>query len=142
MYALPRRNASGHACLPTGLSCPDCDGVLGIVWEGQEHHPSFRCRVGHRFALTELLAAKEGRLENRLWAALVAVEEVVAVLHDIESDPHLMNCMGNGGRWRERIARGQRLAGRLRVLIENDQPIDLSAAPVSPPGAIPGRPGQ
>jgi hypothetical protein len=50
----------------TGVSCPDCCGVLGVRAEGRESVLAFECRVGHTYDVAELLAAKEEVLEQRL----------------------------------------------------------------------------
>ena len=127
MYALPPRQEIRDGLRPTGVACPDCGGVLGVVRDGYDSHPSFCCRVGHRFALVTLLTSKEERLEERLWSALVAVEELIALLRDIDGDPALARGLGDGARWRERMGRGHQLAAHLRELIETDEPVDLSA---------------
>ena len=129
MFALPPRQEIRDGLRPTGVACPDCGGVLGVVRDGYGSHPSFCCRVGHRFALVTLLTSKEERLEERLWSALVAVEELIALLRDIDGDPALARGLGVGSRWRERMGRGHQLAAHLRELIETDEPVDLSDGP-------------
>ena len=42
----------------------------------------FVCWIGHSYDLADVLAAKEERLENRLWTVVTAVEELVALLKD------------------------------------------------------------
>ena len=56
---------------PSGLSCPDCQGVLFTV----EADRRFRCRVGHAWTAKALLAQQDVELERALWAALRALEE-------------------------------------------------------------------
>ena len=61
---------------PSAFSCPECQGVL---WELKEGDPvRFRCRVGHAYSSESLLAAKSEELEAALWSALRALEESAA----------------------------------------------------------------
>ena len=65
----------------TGISCPECPGVLGVV--RREHHLTFRCRIGHTYSLQDLIISKEQRLEEALWTTVTALEELSRLLRDI-----------------------------------------------------------
>src|SRR5262245_60193230 len=125
MKALPTDLSPRSGLQVTAVSCPDCGGVLAVVREGEEH-PSFRCRVGHRLALVDLLVAKEEEIEFRLWAALTVVAELVALLRDVEDGRLFSELAGLGPQCRERIVRGEMLSQRLRELIERDRPLDFT----------------
>jgi len=56
---------------PSGLTCPDCQGVLFTV----EADRRFRCRFGHAWTAKALLAQQDAELERALWTALRALEE-------------------------------------------------------------------
>ena len=57
----------------SGLSCPDCGGVL---WESEEGGLlRFACHVGHAFGEESLLAQQSDALETALWSAMRALEE-------------------------------------------------------------------
>jgi len=120
MHTLPEdltRNSGEHL---SGLICPDCGGNLVVALIG-DAHLHFRCRVGHSYALLELLAAKEERLENALWAAVYHLEELSALVNDVlprvEHEPSL----------HEAFLRRRDLAADLskavRHLIAADQPL-------------------
>jgi hypothetical protein len=91
---------------------------------GRKGHLDFVCRVGHVYALPELLLTKEQALEDRLWSSLVAVEELVALLGDLEGPA--ADCLpGAEGRCRERRATLEAYAGTLRRVIQQDRPLSL-----------------
>src|SRR5262245_30288786 len=125
MRALPGGIRDSMEPRLTGLACPECPGVL----EAQPIHPGaallFRCRIGHTYDQEELLAAKEQRLEMRLWAAVTAFEELAMLLEDLACYPE---------------RRGGAIAGAavIRQLIESDRPVRLED-PVSecPGGPVP-----
>ena len=57
----------------TAFTCPECHGTL---WELDEAGvPTFRCRVGHRYAIDALVASQAQGAEAALWAAARALEE-------------------------------------------------------------------
>ena len=65
MWALPPgfRLLDGNQA--TGLSCPDCDGVLQVsVADPDSGYLAFTCRIGHAYSLAEVLAAKETAIEQ------------------------------------------------------------------------------
>ena len=62
---------------PSPYACPDCQGVLWEVQDGELLR--FRCRVGHAFSPESLLAAQSENLESALWVALRALEESAAL---------------------------------------------------------------
>lgn len=57
----------------SGLSCPDCNGVLWETHEGSV--TKFRCRVGHAWTEAALLSQQGDSLEVALWTALRVIGE-------------------------------------------------------------------
>ena len=103
----------------TGLVCPDCAG--NIVLRLEERHPTFACRVGHAYSAEELVTGKETVLEQRLWAAVFAFEELGDLLsdlihHDLAQGFDRETCLA-----RVRLARQQALV--LRDVIASDRPV-------------------
>jgi hypothetical protein len=68
------------------LSCPDCFGVLRYEREGSHGHLVYRCLVGHRYALSSLLHAKEGQLERTLWSASLLLRQMLFAYEDLLSE--------------------------------------------------------
>ena len=111
----------------TRLICPDCGGVLTVRKEGHHGFLHFRCRVGHAYALDSVIAGKERRLEEYLWTAVMALEELADLLADARA-------MGDryAARWGDaeaRIARLRADAQTLREVVLRNEPIDLGLAP-------------
>jgi two-component system, chemotaxis family, protein-glutamate methylesterase/glutaminase len=61
----------------SGLSCPNCEGVLFQLPGSPE--PRFRCRVGHAWSPASLAAEQAEGVEQAMWAALRALEERAAL---------------------------------------------------------------
>jgi two-component system, chemotaxis family, protein-glutamate methylesterase/glutaminase len=55
---------------PSGYSCPDCNGSLVSISEG-----NFRCQVGHAWTADALLSARDDELEGALWIAVRSLRE-------------------------------------------------------------------
>jgi two-component system chemotaxis response regulator CheB len=55
---------------PSGYTCPDCDGSLIDVSEG-----NYRCHVGHAWTADALLEARDGEVEGALWVAIRSLQE-------------------------------------------------------------------
>jgi two-component system, chemotaxis family, protein-glutamate methylesterase/glutaminase len=70
---LSTMNASEHPGDPSPFACPECNGVLWEKKEGDLLH--FRCRVGHAYTASNLVAEQNLGVESALWAALRALEE-------------------------------------------------------------------
>lgn len=125
MFTLPERIDGGTPGQPTGLSCPDCHGVLAVRAEGRRGHLTLICRIGHVYSLPELLASAEDRLDQSLWMALLTVQE----FHDLLDDLHGRADRGGLGRaarlLAERRERARDTAAMLRRTIENNRGLEI-----------------
>jgi two-component system chemotaxis response regulator CheB len=59
--------------IDSGLTCPDCSGILREVRDGNVIR--FRCRVGHAFTSETMLEAQGDSVEKALWTAVRSLEE-------------------------------------------------------------------
>jgi len=127
MQAIPRRPAVDESETVTGISCPDCPGVLAVTNEGRWLR--FRCRVGHLYSLKELIQFKEQRLENLLWAPVTALDELAHLLREVVE---LGEAGPLRGAYEERAERALRHVEVLKRLIEDSTPTPVVLDPSLP----------
>jgi len=96
--------------------------MLEVRAEGKRWTLVFECRVGHTYMLEELLAAKEERVDERLWTTYTALVELATLLGDVcEHETSKKSII----RFRQRQERASADAERLRHIIEADGPVVL-----------------
>src|SRR5262249_51464189 len=83
MRALPSSSPEIPDELITGLSCPECFGVLPVRTEGNCGVLHFRCRIGHAYAVGEVIGGKERAIETHMWAAVTALDELATLLREL-----------------------------------------------------------
>jgi two-component system chemotaxis response regulator CheB len=126
MFALPPEIRAHEPPQVTGVTCPDCAGTLQVERQGHKAHLHFACRIGHTYSVTELLSAKEQRLEERLWATLLALEEYATLLENLAPQA-ARECGANAGSaCQDRRSALRSMARAVRELIEKDRPLSLS----------------
>lgn len=69
---------------PSGLTCPECGGVVLKVENGQRRQ--YRCHVGHIYSLESFTEAHADALERALWVALRKLNETHALQHGLAQD--------------------------------------------------------
>ena len=128
MEAIPSRPVSGRGEEVTGVSCPDCPGVLGVSTEND--HLRFRCRIGHVYSLRDLIEAKERRLEDLLLAPTTALDELATLLRDVIA---MGKAIGPSEHFESRAARALQHAAAIRELSEENEPTRLDGEANAPP---------
>jgi two-component system chemotaxis response regulator CheB len=126
MYGLPPDLDGSSELRASGITCPECAGCLAVRRE-RGGALFFACRVGHTLSVDDLLTGKEEKIECDLWAIVRGLEELVALLEDLDA---------YGARHRhatvvdspqDRIAQARDHARRIREIIGEKQPIDLAS---------------
>lgn len=74
--------ASEEPGTPSGYVCPECNGALWEVSEGEIVR--YRCRVGHAYSPDTFMAKQAESVEAALWTALRALEERIGLSHRLE----------------------------------------------------------
>jgi two-component system chemotaxis response regulator CheB len=103
--------------IPTGLTCPECGGVLWAEPGSENVH----CRVGHRYNLEALWDHKDLSVEQSVWAAVRALQEDATLAEHLAERAR----SNRNTRMAARFERRSRDAGRhaeilRRLLLEHD----------------------
>jgi two-component system chemotaxis response regulator CheB len=108
--------ASLPAAVPSGLSCPDCNGVLFEI-PGRPA-PRFRCRVGHAWTGEALALGQGDGVETALWTALRTLEERVALLNELAAHAETHGQSRSARRHADRAAEAAVDAAAVRALLD------------------------
>jgi two-component system chemotaxis response regulator CheB len=111
---------------PAALVCPDCGGVLSVRAEGDAAYLLFVCQVGHSYSTTTLLSGKEEHLEEVLWSGVYLLEELSDLLAELAARGGPSGAQAQWPAARRRIERLQAEAKRLRQVLDDNEPINLS----------------
>ena len=100
---------------PSGFSCPDCNGVLWEIQDGQLQR--FRCRVGHAWSPESLLTQQSEALEAALWIALRSLEERAALARRLAEPARRRGHAITARRFEEQANEAQQAARLVRDLL-------------------------
>jgi two-component system chemotaxis response regulator CheB len=118
MVAEPDASSRLEGAVPSGLSCPSCDGVLFEL--PGEPAPRFRCRVGHAWSPASLTAEQTTEAEDALWVALRAIEERAALVRRLAARAEQHGQHRAAQYHRRRAQEAEEHAARVRALINTD----------------------
>lgn len=104
-----------HPGQPSGFSCPDCNGVLWEIQDGDLQR--FRCRVGHAWSPESLLTQQSEGLEAALWIALRSLEERAALARKLAAPARRRGHTITASRFEEQAAEAQQAARLVRNLL-------------------------
>jgi hypothetical protein len=111
--------------------------VLQVRQEGRNFALQFVCRIGHTYATSELLEAKEELIEDTAWSVLTAFAELIALLGDLDAHAAHHGHEEMRAAYRERSASAESLMAQLRGLLESNRRLSRRHAS----GSIEGDPG-
>jgi two-component system chemotaxis response regulator CheB len=123
--------AAGTADLPetgaalgveSGLTCPECSGILREVREGDVLR--FRCRVGHAYTSHTMLEAQGDAIERALWTAVRQLEERTVLIQKLASSARERGHEGVAAIFDDRSVALGRESQVLRQLIENGRALE------------------
>lgn len=114
-----------------GYSCPDCGGVL----RPHDADGVLRCRVGHAWASTSLLAAQGKRVEDALWVALRTLEERVELSATLAAAAVERNHAISAGWFGDQAKRFEAMAGGVRDLLDAGTAATTASEPAADPDA-------
>jgi two-component system chemotaxis response regulator CheB len=118
MIAAPDATVRLEGAVPSGLSCPSCDGVLFEL--PGEPAPRFRCRIGHAWSPDSLAAVQSAGVEDALWIALRAIEEKAELLRRLAARAEERGHHHSAQYHRMRATQTDGHAARVRDLITSD----------------------
>jgi two-component system chemotaxis response regulator CheB len=121
---------------PSTYACPDCAGVLWEIQDGDVVR--FRCRVGHAWSPTSLLAEQSKNLEIALWTAFRALEERAALANRMAERYRVRGKAGTASRFEAQAREAKERSATIRqVLVVEEDP----AAEIPPMTGQEGGPG-
>jgi two-component system, chemotaxis family, protein-glutamate methylesterase/glutaminase len=114
---------------PTSFTCPECQGPLWQVEEGELVR--YSCRVGHGYSEESLLIEQGTAVEAALWSALEALEERAEFLKRVgrrhgDRRPHLRDRFEASAA--DALARAELIRRALGTSGEAPHALDLQAA--------------
>jgi two-component system, chemotaxis family, protein-glutamate methylesterase/glutaminase len=128
MFALPPQLRPGSGNEVSGVTCPTCHGSLEVRAEGRGYL-HFTCRIGHAFSLREMLEAHERFLEDTMWSAVRAAEELQQILHDVIQYRRRLPADVPEADYEARRQRAAAQAAAVRGVLERDEPITFDPTP-------------
>jgi two-component system chemotaxis response regulator CheB len=102
---------------PSGFSCPDCNGVLFEIRDGELVR--YRCRVGHAWSAESLLGEQAQQLDSALWMALRGLEEKASLARGMSEGARQRGNPLTARRFEEQAYEATRAANLIRAMLES-----------------------
>lgn len=134
-----RLGADDAPGVPTGLTCPECHGVLWT--RPEDRSEALHCRVGHTFSIETLREAQAVAVEDALWAAVRSLREQASVAAHIARRAAERGPDGMVERYREREREARENAETLERILMRQVPEEADEAEGVPPSGRSPRSG-
>ncbi len=119
---LQTRVETGEA---TGLTCPQCGGILREKVLGDS--AEFRCRVGHAFSSGHLETALAENVESALWNAVRVLEEKEQLYHRLAARMEHLEIQRSAGHFETRGKKASQDARIIRkIIMEGEKKVETS----------------
>lgn len=112
--------SGGPEGVATGLTCPDCGGVL---WTDPDSD-NLRCRAGHAYGLETLWAMKSASVEQAVWTAMRTLQEDAGLAEHLAARARASGSTHTAARFERRYRDATRHAEVLRRLVHEREPQD------------------
>lgn len=110
---------------PSKFTCPGCGGALWEVENGKLLR--YRCHIGHGYTAETLMAAQTEKLEEAMWSALRALEEVAGMRRRMASRARAGGWDLIAHRYQEQADAAETRAGLIRAVLVEDKPEEITA---------------
>jgi two-component system, chemotaxis family, protein-glutamate methylesterase/glutaminase len=105
---------------PSTFSCPECNGVLYEVRDGELVR--FRCRVGHAFSAETMMAEQSEALETALWMALNTLDEHATLSRRLLTQAQERGHDWLARRFTEKVEESEQRAAIIRQVLLRESP--------------------
>ncbi|MBC3788361.1 chemotaxis protein CheB [Spirosoma utsteinense] len=99
----------------TALTCPECHGSLVSIQEGGLVR--YRCHTGHAFTAGSLLSGVNHTIEESLWNAIRALEELIMILNKLGQVQQDKGDLASAQSYFDRAAKVQERVDKIRPLV-------------------------
>ncbi|HSR25297.1 MAG TPA: chemotaxis protein CheB, partial [Candidatus Eisenbacteria bacterium] len=117
--------------LPSGLTCPECGGVL---WADPDRD-NLHCRIGHRLSLETLQEQHRVSVEQAMWAAVRALREDASLARHMARRAQAAGRLHTSRSLEWRCRRAERHADVLERLLFEDEPDEVETETETETGA-------
>ena len=104
---------------PSVFTCPDCNGTLWELQEGDLLH--FRCRVGHAFSEDGMHNGYSESVEAALWSAVRALEESAQLERTLAHQAMLRKDRASAGRYNDIASGREEQASTIRRMLLSEE---------------------